>query len=95
MKEELCINIEEANTELKLVVHRRWESWVEYIDFYYKINTYDWEINIWEPKKCNKLCFVSFKNIESYNIMQHDFLALEDIQNNIRFSERFILDKNY
>jgi ADP-ribose pyrophosphatase YjhB (NUDIX family) len=95
MKEELTIDILEKNTNLSHTVHRRFEDWREYFDFYFEINKYDWEIKIWEIDKCSDLVFKSADKISDINLLKHDKIAIYNINNGLLFSELHIKDSEY
>ena len=93
MKEELDINV--IKYELVHTTYRKLEDSREYIDFYFKVLEYTWEIKIWEPDKCSELIYKKIDNISNLKILKHDELALKNIKNNIIFSEIFLKDDEY
>ena len=93
MKEELCIDITEFH--LAHTVYRSLEDGREYIDFYFKITKYFWEIQIGEPEKCSELIFVALDKLQTITPLKHDEIALYKIQENKNFSEIFLQDSEY
>lgn len=95
MQEELTIRIKEENVELKYTAHRKFEDGREYFDFYFEINSYEWEIQIWEPDKCSDIQYISFKELEDLKLLRHDYIALENIEKGISFAELVLYDNEY
>ena len=93
MKEELKIDVKEFN-----LVHTRYrifEDWREYLDFYFEIINFEWNTQIWEPDKCSNILYKWLNELEDINLLFHDKLALDNIENDINFSELFLKDYEY
>lgn len=95
MQEELTIHIKEENVELKYTTHRKFEDGREYIDFYFEISDYEWEIQIWEPDKCSDIQYISFERLEDIKLLRHDYIALENIEWGVSFAELYLKDLEY
>ncbi len=93
--EELTIWVEETDVELKHTVHRRFEDGREYFDFYFEVNSYTWKVQIWEPEKCSDVQFVSPNKLNEIKLLQHDKIALENIEKQIPFTELFLKNNQY
>lgn len=95
MKEELTIDIEEQDVKLQHTAHRTFEDGREYFDFYFDIYNFSWELKIWEPDKCSDIDYYSVTELSSVRLLQHDQLALENIEKWLTFSELFLKDDEY
>lgn len=95
MKEELVIDINEKDVELIYTSHRLFEDWREYFDFYFEIDKYWWKITIWEPEKCDDLKYVSNNDFDLIKLLKHDLIALENIDNWIKFSDFMLKNNEY
>lgn len=95
MKEELTIDILEKNVSLKHTVHRTFEDWREYFDFYFEIYNFGWEIQIWEVDKCSDLTYKLINDLDSINLLNHDKKAIYNIEKWLGFSELYLKNNEY
>jgi ADP-ribose pyrophosphatase YjhB (NUDIX family) len=62
VKEEADINIEPSDIKFSSVMNRK--SWdIEYIDYFYVLDNYEWHYKNIEPHKCEHLKFFSLDNL--------------------------------
>lgn len=87
MKEELCIDIKEEDTEHVHTFHVTLQNWIEYLNLLFEIKDYEWKIQIWEPDKCESLWFYQLWELECLNLMKNDRVALENLAKWKRISE--------
>jgi 8-oxo-dGTP diphosphatase len=64
MKEELNIDIEDENIDVKHISHRIRKNSRVYFDIYLKVNNYSGKIKNNEPEKCSELKFVNLDNYD-------------------------------
>jgi len=64
MKEEINIDVNDNDVDVKHISHRIWKNNRVYFDVYLIVNKYSWEIINNEPDKCSELKFI---NLDNYN----------------------------
>lgn len=84
-KEEAGINLSEKNVGIVHIMHRLAPD-REYFDIYLTANNWNGEIVNMEPKKCEELKWFNLNSLPQ-NMVPEVKLALENIKNNIHFSE--------
>jgi ADP-ribose pyrophosphatase YjhB (NUDIX family) len=76
-KEEANIDIKEKDVKFISVINRKtWE--IEYIDFFYILENYDWKYKNTEPEKCEHLKFFNLNNLPE-NTVGHVKYILENL----------------
>lgn len=84
-KEELGIDINEADLEFVCMIHKNTNGCV-YYNGYFKANKWIGEPIINEPQKNEELKWFDINNLPS-NIVDDRVIAIENYKNNIKYSE--------